>query len=266
MQSVSSGEPQDLYSVRVLKAGGEYGPAVSVYWNDRLNEFLDLYYYVVLIQSGTRTILINTGMPEDFSAFDQFVRNWHPSCRIHREVNERTPALLTAAGVSPDQVDLVVITPITFYTTGNLSMFPNARFVFNRRGWVDFWAPEEHAPKLPRDIAIPCQSRIWLAAEGLDRVDLLNDEDVICPGIRCFRTGGHHMSSVAICVSTAKGRVILGDCFFTYDNLEKTIPIGWHENLHEIYSAYARIRAEADIAVPLYDPKVLERYPGGVIA
>src|SRR5437660_8000865 len=124
MQTVSSGEPHEQYSIRVLRAGGEYGPAVSVYWNDRLDEFLDLYYYVVLIQSDTRTILINTGMPEDFSAFDQFVRKWQPSCRVYRDPNESTPALLRAAGVFPEQVDTVIITPITVYTTGNLSIFP----------------------------------------------------------------------------------------------------------------------------------------------
>ena len=71
---------------------------------------------------------------------------------------------------------------------------------------------------------------------------------------------------MAVRVASEKGTVIIGDCFFTYDNLEKNIPIGWHENLREIYTAYARIRAEADIAVPLYDPEVLKRFPGGIIA
>jgi hypothetical protein len=71
---------------------------------------------------------------------------------------------------------------------------------------------------------------------------------------------------MAIAIDTGKGKVILGDCFFTYDNLEKNIPIGWAENHQEIYAAYARIREEADITVPLYDPEVLRRFPGGVIA
>ena len=60
--------------------------------------------------------------------------------------------------------------------------------------------------------------------------------------------------------------MILGDCFFTYDNLERNVPIGWAENVHEIYSAYDRVRREADIAIPLYDPDVLRRFPEGLIA
>ena len=74
MQSVSSRAPEETYRVRVLKGGGEYGPAVSVYWNDRLNEYIDLNYYLVLIQNDKRRILINTGMPADFLAFHE--QNW----------------------------------------------------------------------------------------------------------------------------------------------------------------------------------------------
>ena len=263
---VAHQEPCPDYSIRVFRGGGEYGPAVSVYWNDRLNEFAELFYYLVLIQCPGRNILINTGMPPDFSDFEKFVQGWHASCRLFRSDDERPQRVLDRAGITPAQVDTVILTPLTVYTTGNVSLFPNARFAVSRRGWVDFWAPERYAPKLPPDIAIPVESRTYLAGEALSRVQLLDDEDTICPGIRCFWTGGHHASSLAVCVATAKGTAILGDCFFTYDNIEKNIPIGWAENMHEINAAYDRVRREADIIVPLYDPEVLRRFPDGKIA
>jgi glyoxylase-like metal-dependent hydrolase (beta-lactamase superfamily II) len=266
MQSVSPHAPSEKYSIRVFRGGGEFGPAVSVYWNSHLAECLELYYYLVLIQNEHRRILVNTGMPPDFSAFDRFVKEWHPACRLFRDDAERPAEILASAGLAPRQIDLVLITPLTVYTTGNLGLFPSSTIALNRRGWIDFWAPERHAPQLPLDIAMCRESRRYLADGGMSRIRLLGDEEQICPGIRCFYTGGHHTSSMAIAVETEKGTVILGDCFFTYDNLEKNIPIGWAENLHEIYAAYARIRDEADIAVPLYDPQVLQRFPGGVIA
>ena len=34
----------------------------------------------------------------------------------------------------------------------------------------------------------------------------------------------------------------------------------------EAASTWDRLRKEADILVPIYDPLVFERYPGGVIA
>jgi glyoxylase-like metal-dependent hydrolase (beta-lactamase superfamily II) len=256
----------DSYSVRVFKGGGEYGPAASVYWNDKFDQFCDLFYYLVILQSPSRAIVINTGLPPDFSVFDTFVKAWHPSCRIYREPDETPEAILKRAGVNPADVGLVVLTPLTIYTTGNVALFPNAKFAMARKGWIDFWAPAAHAPRLPKNIAMPAASRRYLADEAFDRWMLLDDEDEIAPGIECFWTGGHHASSMAIVVSTGKGKVILADCCFTYDNLEKNIPIGWFENLHEIYAAYDRIRRAADIVVPLYDPEVLQRFPGGVVA
>jgi glyoxylase-like metal-dependent hydrolase (beta-lactamase superfamily II) len=237
-----------------------------VYWNSRLTECVELYYYLVLIRNEERRILVNTGMPEDFSAFQRFVSEWHPACRLFRTEDERPERILASVGVAPEEIDTILITPLTVYTTGNLYLFPKATITLNRRGWVDFWAPDRHAPRLPLDIAMCRESRLYLADTGIRQIRLLDDEEEVHPGIRCFRTGGHHTSSMAIVVETQKGRVILGDCFFTYDNLEQNIPIGWAENLHEIYAAYARVRQEADIAVPLYDPKVLERFPDGVIA
>ncbi|HKC89129.1 MAG TPA: hypothetical protein VKG02_24305 [Blastocatellia bacterium] len=259
-------EPDEIYSVEVYRAGGEYGPAVSVYHNGRLTEFLELYYFVVALRSPRRTVLINTGMPEDFSAFDNFVKEWHPECRLFRAPEETTPQILARAGIDPAGVKTVILTPLTIYTTGNVSLFSNARFAVSRVGWVDFWAPEPHAPRLPKNIAAPAESRRYFADEAFDRMQLLDKEDVICPGVTCFYTGGHHLSSMAVSVQTERGKVILGDCFFTYDNLEKNIPIGWAENLHEINVAYDRVRRSADIAVPLYDPQVFQRYPGGKIA
>jgi len=263
---VSSEEPGELYSVEVYRAGGEYGPAVSVYYNSRLMEFLELYYFVVALRSARRTLIINTGMPEDFSAFESFVKEWHPECRLFRAPEEATPKILLRANIDPAHVETVILTPLTIYTTGAVSLFPKARFAVSRVGWIDFWAPEPHAPRLPKDIAMPPESRRYFADEAFDRVQLLDKEDVICPGITCFYTGGHHLSSMAVAVNTSRGKVILADCFFTYDNLEKNIPIGWAENLHEINVAYDRVRRSADIAVPLYDPQVFQRYPGGKIA
>lgn len=266
MQSVSSQEPLEPFSIQVLKGGGEYGPAVSLAWNERLHEFAELYYYLVLIRNSRHTILVNTGMPDDYSEFEKFVNSWHPSCRLFRDENEKPKAALARAGMTPEQVSTIILTPITIYTAGNVKLFPKAQFAVSRKGWIDFWAPGKHAPRLPSDIAMPRESREYLAGEAFGRMRLLEDEDEICPGVRCFWTGGHHTSSMAVCVETLKGTVILGDCFFTYDNLERNVPIGWAENLHEIYAAYDRIRNEASIAVPLYDPLVLERFPGGKIA
>jgi hypothetical protein len=66
-------------------------------------------------------------------------------------------------------------------------------------------------------------------------------------------------------VETPDGIVVASDAFFYYENVEDDRPLGINESLQEIQSAYARAR-QADHLMPLYDPKVYERFPGGVIS
>ena len=58
--------------------------------------------------------------------------------------------------------------------------------------------------------------------------------------------------------------VIASDCFFRYENITENRPLGINESMEETLTAYERIRAEADILIPLYDGRVLERHPQGI--
>jgi hypothetical protein len=53
---------------------------------------------------------------------------------------------------------------------------------------------------------------------------------------------------------------------FKYGNLEEGHPLGIQESLEEYYWTTERIKSETDIFVPLYEPEVLKRFPGGKIA
>ena len=125
-----------------------------MYWNGRLEELCELYYYIVILRNERRTILINTGLPDDISMFEQFVQAWHPACHVYCTDEERSLCALARASVDTAQLETVILTPLTVYTTGQLKLFPNARFGISRTGWIDFWAPQPHAPRLPPDIAI----------------------------------------------------------------------------------------------------------------
>jgi hypothetical protein len=67
-------------------------------------------------------------------------------------------------------------------------------------------------------------------------------------------------------VDTAVGVVAISDSFFVYKNVEGAIPLGLNESFEEMLATNARVLRTASHIVPLYDPKVFERYPGGVIA
>jgi glyoxylase-like metal-dependent hydrolase (beta-lactamase superfamily II) len=254
------------YEVSVLKMGQAEVRGPEVYWMSHFEQWLMLYFYMVVIRSREITAIVNTGPPPDLTDLN---RLWGSSgearCRMVRQPEERPDAALARLGIQPGDVTHVLITPLQAYTTGNIPMFRNAEICLSRRGWIeDFHAPRfpSHSPRWSR---IPNDALMYLELEAYEKLRLLEDDDTIAPGLRARWVGGHHRSSMAFEVATAKGEVTVSDAAFHYGNVETPHPLGISESLEECHFAYERFR-RADIFVPLYDPEVLDRHPGGRVA
>jgi hypothetical protein len=105
-----------------------------------------------------------------------------------------------------------------------------------------------------------------MTIEAPEKLHLIEDEEEVLPGLRAYWVGTHHRSSMAYSIDTEKGRVVVTDACFKYGNIEDNRPLGVMESLPECMAAYNRIRAEAQIVIPLYDPLVLARFPDGRVA
>ena len=179
-----------------------------------------------------------------------------------RQEIDRPESALARIGLKPGDIDFVLITPLQAYATGNIPLFTKAEVCVSRRGWIeDFHAPKYHM-HIPRKLRIPDDVLHYLEITAPGRLRLLEDEEEVLPGIRAFWTGVHHRSSMAYVIDSAKGNVVVSDCFFKYRNVESMIPLGIMESLEECMRAYERIRKEAGILLPLYDPLVPERLSG----
>ncbi|MGB5874287.1 MAG: hypothetical protein WBH56_11240 [Bacteroidota bacterium] len=260
------------YTITPMRMGATNVPSAEVYWMTKLTGWENIVFWAFLIENDERRILLNTGFPEDFQALHDHWTGWAKSAtgeEGHAPIVDPGNLIqnaLQAKGVRPDQIDDVIVTPLTSYATGGLDKFREARIWVSRRGWTDFHAPDPEVPQLPRHIVFPPHVLQWLVGDGAGRLQLLPDEEMEpIPGIRSWFCGGHHRSSMAFLVETAKGTVGLTDAIFTYRNIEDGIPLGLSESLEEHYKLFARIRREADLVVPLYDPLVAERHSGGTI-
>ena len=254
------------YKITVLKMGECEVPGPEVYWMSHWDTWEKLFFWMVVIQNDRDTILINTGPPEDLTALNQcWSEAVSPRSQMSRAEAEKPANALKELGISPEQVGHLILTPLQAYATGNVPLFPNAKVYISRKGWIeDFHAPcyEMH---IPRKLRIPDDVLYYLDIKVPDKLHLVDDEEGILPGIKIFWAGVHHRSSQAISIQTARGKVIASDSFFKFANVEKDLPLGVGESLQECRATYARIRKEADLLLPLYDPEVLTRYPGGVI-
>jgi hypothetical protein len=86
---------------------------------------------------------------------------------------------------------------------------------------------------------------------------------------RCRNVGPDviwEFDSTGIPHETGEGVVAISDSFFVYENIEDGRALGLNESFEEMVRVNARVLRTARHIVPLYDHRVFERYPGGVIA
>lgn len=159
----------------------------------------------------------------------------------------------------------MLLTPLELYTTGTLHLFDRAQTCITRRGWVHFHTTHDH-PHDKRWRSFPQDTLVELVAGSWDRVRLLDDEDEVLPGLRTWWSGAHHRESMVVEIDTATGVVAVSDSFFYYENVEDGRLLGLNENMYEALACNERVLATAQHIVPIHDPKVFDRYPGGVIA
>jgi glyoxylase-like metal-dependent hydrolase (beta-lactamase superfamily II) len=256
------------YSVQAFNAGTFWVPGPEVYWMENWNQREEMNVIIYLVRGGDRNILINTGPPQDLTILNQAWLNFfgYPEAQIVRAESQLPQNILLSEGLSPDDISTVIVTPLQAYATANISLFRNATICISRRGWIeDFQAPSYHL-HVPRHLRIPPDVNNYLQNDGWEKVRLLADEDEILRGIRVFWAGVHHRSSLAVCIETHAGTVLITDSFFKYGNVEAGRYLGVMESMMEADATWARIRKEADIYASIYDPEVFTRHPNGILA
>jgi hypothetical protein len=253
------------FSVRVVQVGEVEVPAPEVFWMSEWGRWLTLSFNVVVVQGDGVTALVNTGAPDDLAPSNDAWTALGPRAAFRRSDEQTIDAQLGRLGIAPHDVTHLVVTPLQLYTTGGIPRFANAQICLSRTGWVHFHTTHEH-PHDTRALSLSREVLVHLVTDAWDRVRLLEDEDEVVPGLRTWWAGTHHRATLAVEIDSAAGVVVASDAFFVYENVEDGRPLGIGESLAEGQAAYARARRVADHVVPLHDPRVFERYPGGVVA
>ena len=198
------------YAVRSISVGTFEEPGYAVFWQRNVPEWVTLRLQLVLIEGDGIRALVNTALPDDLSALHaEFPKAlmWQPEGvrggTVRRPEELQRPAL-AAAGVTPEEITHVILTPIVRYTTDTLDQFPNAKICMLKSGWVHYQTTHRH----PHDsrAAFSRDTLVHLVTDWWDRVVLLDDEDEIAPGLRTWFAGVHHRSTMVVEADTAERR------------------------------------------------------------
>jgi len=170
-----------------LDGGAMFGVVPKPLWSkrapaDEQNRIL-LGLNTVVVRTGKHTVAIEMGIGNKLP----------PKLKEIYGAQELLPQSMAAAGVKPDEVDVVINTHLHFdHSGGNtyrdgeriVPTFPRASYVFQTREWEDAIAPNERTrgSYLPDDYA---------PLEATGKLELIDESVEIIPGVRLDRVQGH---------------------------------------------------------------------------
>lgn len=215
---------------------------------------MPLDFFVWLLRSGDRIILVDTGFSEATAKTRKREREW-----MHCPI-----AALSDIGVSAEQVDDVIITHLHYDHAGNLDKLPKARFHI-QDDEVDYATGRCMCHPSVRH-AYSVEDVVLLVRNVYEnRVVFHDGDDDIAPGVRVLNIGGHTKGLQAVLVNTRRGQVVLAsDASHYYENMEDARPFPIIYNMIDVLTGYAKLAAAAtspDHIIPGHDPKVLDSYP-----
>lgn len=217
-------------------------------------ETLDIPLIMFVIQGGKAPVIVDTG-----ADLDRAVK--HHGIRMEQTPEERPEAALSALGVDPAEVGVVVNTHLHWDHSSNNHLFPNARIIVQQRE-VDYasnpvpWHRRqfEHVPEL---------AAAWRRAE--DRIDAIDGDAEVAPGVSVIALPGHTPGSQGVVVEAETRRYLLaGDCIDLYENWAgdaqaEHIPSGFFTDIVAYNDSLERIEKLGCEVIPSHDPLVVRR-------
>lgn len=214
LETVSGGEFR-------LDGGAMFGVVPKPLWERRIpadeRNRITLQTNCVLARDGTHTVLIDTGYGGKES--EKFIE-------IHA-MEQGAPLLdnLHALGVAPESIDFVVFSHLHFDHAGGgvvqdecnalVPAFPNATYVAQRLEWQ---SATSDAPELAGNY--PPENLLPLDEAG--QLRLIEDGEVIVPGLRGLVTGGHTEGHNVLSFESGETSAIyLGDLCPTHAHLPR---------------------------------------------
>jgi len=200
--------------------------------------------YVWYIEGTKEKILVDAGSNSEYAA-KLGMQYWDV-----QTVSEGLQKL----GISPGDIDLVILTHMHYDHVAQASQLGKARFLIQR--------DELEFARNPHPVFAMAYPKEFFAGLNFEVVD---GDSRVCGEVSVLKTPGHTPGGQSVSIKTAQGTVIISGLCTVRENFEpandpaSVIAPGIHTNPLDAYDSVLRIKQMADIVVPLHDPEYLHK-------
>jgi len=207
------------------------------------------------LQGSESNMIVDLGPPDPEWSLK------HHSLEIIKGKGQNPREALHSIEVSPEDVQMVIMTHLHWDHCFGGEEFKNAKFVVQRSELQYAIAPlPGQAPMYETQLGSPPFFRFF------GKIKVVDGDEEIEPGIKVIHLPGHTPGSQGIRVETQEGiYLIAGDTVGLYENLEYSpfIPSGIYVDLEAAYRSLKKLKHQADHILPSHDMKVFKKkvYP-----
>lgn len=253
LEPIAEAAGPERYQVYGVSYGRSARTESKVLANGSRSKRVGFEWLLWVVQGRDRTVLVDTGFESRAHAKEWGIGNYvSPSERLRQ------------LGISPPEVDDVVLTHAHWDHLGGVGLYRHARIWIQEKEYEHLKATVR--PDRPEAKGLRLNDRHALAlAEKEGRLRLLDGEYEIAPGITVTPAGGHTPGSQYVTASTLVGPVIVaGDVCYLYENSQKHIPVAGAYDDEEALAAIRAMHSRAAspfFILPGHDPRVMKWFP-----
>ncbi|AIY90541.1 N-acyl homoserine lactonase family protein [Geoglobus acetivorans] len=193
-----------MYVIKPLKQAEIMAPLGVIQMLGDMTKFINGPVYVWYLD-GERKILIDAGIEEPVNGM---VHGFPVSGGGEKGLREA----LSQVNVTPEEIDVLILTHLHFDHVANAQLFHNARIYVQKREWESAFNPPLH-------YRLTYDQKLFQPLEDMD-LCLVDGDKRIADGIELVSLPGHTKGLQGVAVETEEGTyLVAGDHFYTYLNL-----------------------------------------------
>jgi len=209
-----------------------------------------LNYYFWIVRNHRHVVVVDTGFDREVGAG-----------RGRTTLVDPADALAMLE-IDPGEVQVVVITHGHYDHTGNIGLFPNARFILSEREFTFLQDPVSRRGHLGHPVQwddVDLLTQLY----RIGRVELIPKRFRLSAGLQLIDVGGHTPGQLIAVIRGRHGDVVLAaDALHLYEEIEKDRPFAICADLPGMYRAFDTLRTfDRAVLVAGHDPDVMRRFP-----